>query len=120
MGGAMEAKPFDLCTRTFKFANDVLNWVERCPRNFMTMELLRQLIDASTSVGANAEEASEAQSRKDEASKLGISLKEVRESRYWLRLLKIRVGSENNPDHLIQEAQELRNIFKSRIRKLRA
>lgn len=114
----MEAKPFDLCARTFEFANDVLNWVERCPRNFMTVELLRQLIDASTSVGANTEEASAAQSRKDEASKLGIALKEVRESRYWLRLLKIRVGSENNPDHLIQEAQELRNIFRSRIRNL--
>jgi four helix bundle protein len=116
----MEPKPFDLCARTFKFANDVLDWVERCPRNFMTMELLRQLIKAGTSVGANTEEASEAQSSKDGASKTGIALKEVRESRYWLRLLKIRVGPENNPDHLIQEAQELRNIFKSRIRKLQS
>jgi hypothetical protein len=30
-----------------------------------------------------------------------------------------RVGPQNNPDDLIQEAFELRNIFKSRIRKLR-
>ena len=86
----------------------------------MTAELLRQLIKASTSVGANTEEACEAQSPKDEASKLGIALKEVRESHYWLRLLKMRVGPENNPDHLIQEAQELCNIFKSRIRKLQS
>jgi hypothetical protein len=49
----------------------------------------------------------------------GIALKEVCESRYFLRLLKKRVGPQNNPDDLIQEAFELRNIFKSRIRKLR-
>ncbi|MCL4703979.1 four helix bundle protein [bacterium] len=79
----------------------------------------RQLIRAGTSVGANTEEAEEAQSPKDEAAKLGIALKEACESRYFLRLLKKRVGEQNNPDGLIQEAAELRNIFKSRIRKLR-
>jgi len=85
----------------------------------MTVELLRQLIKASASVGANTEEASAAQSPKDEAFKLGIALQEARESRYWLRLLQTRTGLENNPDFLIQEALELCNILKSRIRRLK-
>ena len=115
----MKSKPFGLCERTYQFADELLDWIEKCPRNFMTVELLRQLIRAGTSVGANTEEGEEGQSPKDEASKLGIALKEVCESRYFLRLLKKRVGPQNNPDDLIQEAFELRNIFKSRIRKLR-
>ena len=115
----MKKKPYTLSERTFQFAEELLDWIEKCPRNFMTIELLRQLIRAGTSVGANTEEGEEGQSPKDEASKLGIALKEVCESRYFLRLLKKRVGPQNNPDDLIQEAFELRNIFKSRIRKLR-
>ena len=115
----MNAKPYNLSERTFQFAEAILDWVEKCPRNLMTVELLRQLIKAGTSVGANTEEGEEGQSPKDEAAKPGIALKEVCESRYFLRLLKKRVGPQNNPDDLIHEAFELRNIFKSRIRKLR-
>ena len=118
----MPEKPFDLGERTFQFADGVLNWVARCPRNLIAIELLQQLIKASTSVGANTEEASEGRSDRDEAAKLGIALKEVCESRYWLRLLKKRIGEDlqHSADELIQEAAELRNIFKSRIRKLQS
>jgi len=52
----METKPFDLCERTYQFADQLLDWIEKCPRNFLTIELLRQLIRAGTSVGANTEE----------------------------------------------------------------
>jgi four helix bundle protein len=45
------------------------------------------LLDAGTSVGANAEEAKAAYSRRDFASKNSIVLREARESRYWLRLI---------------------------------
>jgi four helix bundle protein len=108
-GGNMKKKPYTLSERTFQFADELLDWIEKCPRNFMTLELLRQLIRAGTSAGANMEEGEEEQSPKDEASKpcpaglagLGIALKEACESRYFLRLLKKRVGSQNNPDDLI-------------------
>jgi len=48
----------------------------------------------------------------------GIALKEVRESRYWFRLLKKRVPPTEATDKLMQEAVELANILKSRIRNL--
>ncbi|BCS34639.1 hypothetical protein TBR22_A38670 [Luteitalea sp. TBR-22] len=48
--------------------------------------VLRQMIRAATSIGANLEEATAAQSRADFASKVAIATKEAREMQYWLRL----------------------------------
>jgi len=48
----------------------------------------KQLLKSGTAIGANIEEASAAQSRKDFIPKMSIASKEARESNYWLRLLK--------------------------------
>lgn len=48
----------------------------------------KQLLRSGTSIGANVEEATAAQSRKDFISKMAIASKEARETRYWLRLLQ--------------------------------
>ena len=50
--------------------------------------LSKQLLKAGTSIGANVEEASAAQSWKDFLSKMSIASKEARETNYWLRLLR--------------------------------
>lgn len=47
----------------------------------------KQLSRSGTSIGANVEEATAAQSKKDFATKMAIASKEARETRYWLRLL---------------------------------
>jgi four helix bundle protein len=47
----------------------------------------KQLLRSGTSIGANVEEATAAQSKKDFATKMSIASKEARETRYWLRLL---------------------------------
>lgn len=47
-----------------------------------------QLLRSGTSIGANVEEAHGAQSQKDFIAKMHIALKEARETRYWLRLLR--------------------------------
>ena len=49
--------------------------------------LSKQLLRSATSIGANVEEATAGISKKDFVAKLTISLKEARESRYWLKLL---------------------------------
>ena len=49
--------------------------------------LSKQLLKSGTSVGANVEEAQQAESRKDFISKLKISAKEASESRFWIRLI---------------------------------
>ena len=70
-----------------------------------------QLAKAATSSGANYEEAQAAVSRAEFGHKVGISLKEMRESNYWLRLLK-----EFFPDNdlllaLVYESNELKLIW---------
>ena len=49
--------------------------------------LSKQIVRSETSIGANAKEASVAQSRADFYAKLSISLKEAAETEYWLEIL---------------------------------
>ena len=49
--------------------------------------LSKQILRSGTSIGANVHEALSSESKKDFVHKLGISLKETRETSYWLRLL---------------------------------
>jgi four helix bundle protein len=49
--------------------------------------LSKQLLRSGTSIGANIEEATAAQSKKEFITKMSIASKEARETRYWLRLL---------------------------------
>lgn len=50
--------------------------------------LSKQILRSGTSIGANINESKEAQSKRDFLSKMNISLKEARETEYWLHLLK--------------------------------
>ena len=50
--------------------------------------LSRQLLKSGTSIGANVEEALAASSKRDFIHKMEISLREARESLYWIKLLK--------------------------------
>ncbi len=75
-----------------------------------------QLAKASTSVGANYEEAQGAESSKDFIHKIGIVSKEVRESNHWLRVLdKILDEQFKNGkfNHILKESFELKKIFTS-------
>ena len=50
--------------------------------------LSKQILRSGTSIGANVNEAISAISKRDFVFKSGISLKEARETKYWLNLLK--------------------------------
>ena len=50
--------------------------------------LSKQLLRSGTSIGANINEAQDAQSKNDFISKLSISLKEARETKYWIELFR--------------------------------
>ena len=52
------------------------------------IEISRQFLRSSTSIGANLEEAIGAVSRKEFLQKLGICYKEARETLYWVNLMK--------------------------------
>ena len=72
------------------------------------MEDARRLVRSSGSVGANFIEAVEALGAKDFAFRIRIRRKEVKESRYWLRLLPLQEeAQEVRRKALIEEAKEL-------------
>jgi four helix bundle protein len=50
--------------------------------------LSKQVLRCGTSIGANIHEAMAGVSKKDFVNKLSISVKEARETSYWLNLLK--------------------------------
>jgi four helix bundle protein len=52
-------------------------------------EIAPQLLHAATSIGANLEEATGGQSKRDFIAKVCIALKEAREARFWLRLISV-------------------------------
>src|SRR6185503_2565430 len=106
-----QSKIFDLEDRTLQFAVDVRKFTENLPKTMANQEDSRQLVRSSGSVGANYIEANEALGKKDFLMRIKISRKEAKESRYWLKLL--RIGE--NPallavkESLIQESTELMN-----------
>ena len=64
--------------------------------------------EISTSIGANLEEAQAAISKADFIHKNHISLKEARETRYWLRILKAtNIGELSRIESYICEAEEI-------------
>src|SRR5438477_1759138 len=105
------SKRFDLEDRTFAFAKRSRVLVKRLPKTIANIEDARQLVRASGSVGANYIEANESLSKKDFALRIKICRKESKESRYWLRLIEPTKTLETERDLLVQEAQELMNIF---------
>ena len=77
----------ELSERLFRFAIDVIKMLRNLKGGSELLVIKPQLIKASTSSGSNYEEAQGAVSRADFGNKVGISLKEMRESNYWLRIL---------------------------------
>ena len=73
----------------------------------------RQLLRSGTSPGANDEEACGAESRADSAHKIGIVLKELKETRYWIRLARraTLVECPDLLDPLLGEVEQLVAIF---------
>jgi len=106
----------DLRERAFRFACGVVALSDAtAQRRNGARDLVRQLVRAGTSIGANLEEADAAQSKPDFISKCTISLKEAREAHYWLRILKATGKAE--VDQLLSDANELIAILTTIVRK---
>jgi four helix bundle protein len=82
-------KIFDIRERSFAFSVRIVNLCKLLHKCGDVGHLItNQLLDAGTSVGANLEEAKAGQSSRDFVHKNAIALKEARETKYWLRLIK--------------------------------
>ena len=95
--------------RTFIFAGRIIRLYRYLVKQDRTNEIFcRQFVRSGTSIGENIEEAQAAQSRADFISKCHISLKEARETHYWLRLMNsVGVIPPEQLRDLLQESNEI-------------
>ncbi len=117
---SLKRKMNDLNKRIFDFIVRVIKFLKTL-ENTPEMKVIRyQLVKSSSSTGANYEEAQGAGSRADFSNKVRISLKEIRESNFWLRLIKAVAEVKNEElNYLIKESSELKKILGSIASKTR-
>ncbi|MGB9722022.1 MAG: four helix bundle protein [bacterium] len=102
----------ELRKRLYDFALRIVKFVQLLPKNWVALEIGRQVLRSGTSVDANYEEACGAFSRSDFVYKLNTSFKEAKESNYWLRLLyDSKIVTNGEIRYLLRESEEIRNIL---------
>ncbi|HVO28129.1 MAG TPA: four helix bundle protein [Candidatus Margulisiibacteriota bacterium] len=90
----------DIAARLVALAVRVVKIVDALPDTLAGRHVAGQLLRSGTSPGANYEEARGAESRRDFVHKVGIALKELQETRYWLRVV---AGANLAPSRALQE-----------------
>jgi four helix bundle protein len=102
----------ELSARLIDFAARIGKVVDALPDTRMGRHVAGQLVRCGTSPAPNYEEACAAESRADFAHKLSICLKELRESRCWIRLIiKTEMLTEHKMSELLDEGNQLCNII---------
>lgn len=98
----------DLAERLLDFAVRIIKLVNALPKTVIGKHIGGQLMRSGTSSGSNYEEARGAESRGDFVHKLGIVLKELKESRFWLRVIhRTEILRPQLIEPLVQECEEL-------------
>ena len=111
----MTNKKIDIHERIYNFVLKVLKLLSSLPKTSINLIIIDQCGRAVTSVGANDQEADACESRKDFIAKYSIAKKELKETNYWLRLIK-DINSNLNLNSTQQEGKELLLIISSIIR----
>jgi len=111
----------DLNERLLNFAIRCLKFIRILSDTVEYKVIKYQLAKSSTSSGANYEESQAGSSKADFNNKVRISLREMRESNYWLRIIKAMDDFSNSEElkWLINESNELKKILGSIVQKTR-
>lgn len=106
----------DIAERLLDFAVRVIKLVNALPKTIVGRHIAGQLVKSGTSCGSNYEEARGAESRADFIHKLGITLKEIKESRFWLKVIyHTSIMKPEQIEPLITECEELAAIIAKSI-----
>jgi four helix bundle protein len=110
-----------LVDKSFKFAVKIVKLYDYLSKNKREFVLSKQLLKSGTSIGANISESQDAQSRNDFISKLSIALKEARETKYWIELLKeTKYLPNKEADNIIEDTIELIKLLTTIIKTTRS
>lgn len=112
-------KTNDLEDRIINFAVLIINLIEEVKTNYAGNYYSHQLIRSSGSPALNYGEARSAESHKDFVHKMGICLKELRESYNCLKIIdraNLYIGSQEKLDKVLDENNQLISIFVASIK----
>ncbi len=102
----------DIEERLLEFAARIGKVVDALPESRLGRHIAGQLVRSGTSPAPNYAEACAAESKNDFVHKLGIVLKELRESRVWIRMIvKVDLLPGNRIQPLLDECEQLGNII---------
>jgi four helix bundle protein len=108
---------YDLEDRLLEFSARIIRLVDALPNTRAANHLAGQLLRSGTSPYGNHGEVEAAESCKDFIHKLKVCLKELKETRRWLRLVeKASLLAPAKMASILAEAEELIRIFFSSIR----
>ena len=116
--GYTKKKTYDLEDRLLEFAVSIVELVETLPNTRAGNHLAGQLLRCGTSPYGHHGEVESAESRKDFVHKLKVCLKELRETRRWLRLFA-RLNKLRPDERLgtcLTEADQFIRIFVASVR----
>ncbi len=106
-------KKFDLEERLIDFAVSIIKLTELLPNTYIGNHVKGQILRSGTSPAPNYGEAQSAESRSDFIHKIKLSLKELKETRVWLKIIikaeLIKPVSKVTP--ILEENEELISIL---------
>jgi four helix bundle protein len=112
----------DFGPRTFAFACDIVRlYLAFLDTPRFPASIARQILKAGTSIGANVEKGRAASSRRDLANHQRVALREARETKFWLRVVRAtNLAPAALIDAPLREADEFVAILAVSVRKLRS
>lgn len=98
--------------KSYSFALRVVKLYKFLVESKKEFVLSKQVLRSGTSIGANIEEAVGSQSRKEFRAKMSVAYKEVRETRFWINLLRDSLYLDNIlSKSLLDDCDELAKII---------
>ena len=103
--------------KAFSFALRIVKLYQYLANEKKEFVISKQVLRSGTSIGANIEEANQAQSKLDFIHKLSIAQKESFETHYWIRILReSEFLNKKLADSLLQDCEEIQKLSTSSIK----
>ncbi len=99
-----------ILTKSYRFALDATVLCKKL-KDKKEYHLASQLLRSATSIGANVNEASAAQSKREFISKMSVASKEAREAHYWIKLISESGLLDLDFENYIKESEEIIKIL---------
>jgi len=107
----MMSNDYDLEDRLIEFAVKIVQLAESLPNTRAGRHISGQILRSGTSPAPNYGEAQAAESRSDFIHKMKVCLKELRETKVWLKMIVKANLDRSDIKPLMEENDELISIF---------